>query len=113
MKQIHLKNIELEKLIRNLVLDKLGKKEAFEKTRRWIELFYCSEKIDRGYYLFLRDKLTRLKETNGRFYAVAVDGINDDRVMNIRYPRDNEVEQELKRRLISVGIDVEIINYKG
>lgn len=113
MKQIYVRNIELEDLLGNLVLDREGKKEAFERTKRWIELFYCSEKINRDDYLFLRDKLTRLKETNGRFYAVAVDGISNDRVMSIRYQRDNKVEQELKRRLISVGVEVEIINYKG
>ena len=103
---------DLETLMTDMGLlwPRLDQKEKIKRMRRWNELFYCADRIKRGEYEYFKHTIDRIEDYKGEYTAVALHSLGK-KVMLIEYPPNTEIEKELRRRLESVGIGVNIIEY--
>lgn len=105
---------DLEKLITDMgiISNRLMPREKIRKMRVWNDLFYCVGRISRGQYDFFRHTLDRIRENEGKYHAVAMHSLGK-KVMLIEYPKDAQIESDLKKKLESAGIIVNIAEYRG
>ncbi len=91
-------------------------KETVIRMKTWNDIFYCTDRLTRKQYDGFRDQIKRLEDVVINYSAVIVDGISNDRILRIEYPKEAAkigVEEDLKKRLRSVGIKVHSTQYKG
>lgn len=105
---------DLEKLMTDMgiISNRLMPREKIRKMMVWNDLFYCAGRISRGQYDFFRHTLDRIREHEGKYHAVALHSLGK-KVMLIEYPKDTKIESDLKKKLESAGIIVNIAEYRG